>query len=149
MLSIPHSLTGAFLASTVPTPYLYIPGALAFHYLQDWVPHWDFGTGLSTGKRTKRTAILLELGELVVTAGLIYVLFQRSHAEIQYHIWIGALAGILPDFIEAPRNFFKWEPFFLKPLNEFHGLFHTSTHNILVGLLPQVLTVAVIFWLIG
>ncbi|NCN07024.1 MAG: hypothetical protein GW946_04270 [Candidatus Pacebacteria bacterium] len=148
MLSIPHALTGAFVASQFPSPVYYVPGAFGLHYLQDWIPHWDFGTGLSTGKRKKSTAILLELCELVVTFALIYFVFQYGKTEIQYHIWAGALMGIMPDFIEAPRNFLKWEPFFLKPLNEFHGLFHNSTHNKFAGLLPQVLTVLVILWLV-
>jgi len=148
MLSIPHALTGAFLAHQVPIPAFYVPAAFAFHYLQDWIPHWDFGTGLSTGRRKISTAILLELGELAVTIGLIYLIFQRGHDQIQYHIWIGGLMGIMPDLIESPRNFLKWEPFFLKPLNKFHGLFHNSTHNKFVGLMPQVITVGVILFLV-
>ncbi len=148
MLSIPHALTGAFVATSLPHPLVYAPIALGFHYLQDWTPHWDFGTGLSTGKRKRSTAILLEIGELVVTFGLIYVLFQKGNTSIQYHAWLGALLGILPDLLEAPRNFLRWEPPFLKPLNEFHGLFHHSTHHKLLGLLPQVITISVIVWLV-
>lgn len=149
MLSIPHALTGAFVATSLPHPVVYAPIALGFHYLQDWTPHWDFGTGLSTGRRKRSTAILLELGELAVTVVLVYVLFQRDSSTIQFHAWIGALLGILPDLLEAPRNFLKWEPAFLKPINEFHGMFHHSTHHKVLGLLPQVITVVVIVWLVS
>jgi hypothetical protein len=147
MLSIPHTLTGAFIASKMPHPILYIPVILFFHYLQDWIPHWDVGTGLSTGKRKRSTAIILELIELTVSVGLVYWLFQHGQDTFQIHVWFGALIGITPDLMEAPRNFLKWEPGFLKPLNEFHGYFHHSTHNIALGLTPQVILVVVIYLL--
>ncbi len=147
MLSIPHMLTGAFVASKLPHPLLYVPITLAFHYFQDWTPHWDVGTGLSTGKRKRSTALLLEFADLGIAIGSVYFLFHTQANQWPYHIWIAAFVGILPDLIEAPRNFLKWEPPFFGPLNDFHNLFHHSTHNIFVGLLPQVATVLAIFWL--
>lgn len=148
MLSIPHALSGAFIASKIPHPLIYIPAALALHYLQDWMPHWDFGTGLSSGKRKRATAIVLEVGDLVVTAALVYF-FWKEHVgtSLFWHICAGAFAGLLPDFIEAPRNFLKWEPWCIKPLNKFHGLFHHSIPNIIHGLIPQVIIVVVIYFL--
>lgn len=147
MLSIPHMLTGAFVASKFPHPAVYTPITLAFHYLQDWIPHWDVGTGLSNGTRKRSTAILLELVELSIAIGLIWLFFQRGQSEIQYHVWLGALIGIVPDLLEAPRNFLKWEPGFLKPINNFHAYFHHSTPNIPLGLLPQFILLIVI-WLL-
>lgn len=147
MLSIAHSLTGAFIASKFPLPVVYVPLTLAAHYFQDWIPHWDCGTGLSKGKRKRSTAILLEILDLAATVGLVYWFFQAGQDTVQWHVWIAALVGILPDLIEAPRNFFKWEPRFLKPLNQFHGLFHHSIPNIAVGLAPQVILVTVIWFL--
>lgn len=145
MLSIPHTLTGAFVASQLPNPLLYVPITLGMHYLQDWIPHWDVGTGLSSGKRKRSTAILLELVDLAVSACLIYLFFGDLSSDLQAHIWIGALMGIMPDLLESPRNFLKWEPWFLKPLNEFHGKFHHSTPRMLVGLAPQVVVVVTIW----
>lgn len=147
MLSIPHMLTGAFVASKFSHPAIYVPTTLAFHYLQDWIPHWDVGTGLSNGKRKRSTAIILELIELGIALGLIWFLFQRGQTEIQYHIWIGGIMGIAPDLLEAPRNFLKWEPFFLKPINNFHAFFHQSTTNIPLGLIPQLIMVTAIWFL--
>jgi hypothetical protein len=60
---------------------------------------------------------------------------------------IGAFFGLVPDFMEAPRNFLKWEPFFLKPFNEFHGKFHHSIPNMWVGLIPQIILVFTIYLL--
>ena len=107
MLSIPHMLTGAFVASKLAHPALYIPVTLAFHYFQDWTPHWDVGTGLSTGKRRRSTAILLEFGDLAMAIGLVFLIFPEQAWLSPYHIWIGAIAGIVPDLLEAPRNFLK------------------------------------------
>lgn len=147
MLSIPHALTGSFIASKLPHPALYIPLALAMHYLQDWIPHWDVGTGLSNGTRLKSTAIKLEVIDLAITVGLIYWFWQAKEPTVLYHIWLGGFVGLLPDFLEAPRNFLKWEPAFLKPFNNFHHNFHHSTPQILYGLLPQIAIVTSI-WLL-
>lgn len=148
MLSIPHALTGAFIASKIPIPMVYAPLALSCHYLQDWMPHWDVGTGLSKGTRKRSTAFILELFDLAITAGLIYFFWRSSVGSPEfYHICLGAFIGLLPDFMEAPRNFFKWEPAFLKPFNEFHNNFHHSIPNIWLGLTPQIILVGVIYFL--
>lgn len=143
MLSISHSLTGAFLAATLQHPVLSIPAVLASHYLEDWIPHWDVGTGLSNGKRKRHHAIIMEFVELGISIGLVYWLFQHGHTHLQWQAWLGAFIGLLPDFLEAPRNFLKWEPRWLKPINEFHAAFHHSTPNMLIGLMPQI-----ILWLV-
>ncbi|MCL4208539.1 hypothetical protein KJZ63_02815 [Patescibacteria group bacterium] len=147
MLSIPHSLTGAFLASQIPHPAFYIPAAVSAHYLEDWIPHWDFGTGLSTGKRSVKTALFFEVLELVATFGLLYWFFQAGHAQIQWHIWLGALAGILPDLLDAPKNFLKLDLPFLRPLTDLHHFFHHSTHHVFFGLIPQILVVIAVYLL--
>lgn len=140
-------LTGAFVASKLPHPAAYAPTTLALHYLQDWIPHWDVGTGLSKGKRKRSTAFILELIELAMAIGLIWIFFQSGQTTIQYHIWAGAFIGILPDLLEAPRNFLKWEPKFLKPINDFHQFFHHSTPHITLGLIPQFVLVVIIWFL--
>ncbi len=148
MLSIPHALTGAYIASKFPNPLVYVPLALAFHYLQDWMPHWDVGTGLSKGTRKKRTAFLLELVDLAITGALIYGFWHGTVTpETYFHIWVGGFTGLLPDFVEAPRNFLKWEPAFIKPFNKFHNSFHHSIPNMWLGLAPQLVLVVVI-WLL-
>ncbi len=147
MLSIAHGLTGAFLASKLGSPLAYVPLTLASHYLEDWIPHWDVGTGLSSGKRSRQTAILLEFLELGIMCALIWWFWQHNSAGPTWHIWVGAFIGLLPDFMEAPRNFLKWEPSFLKPLNNFHGRWHHSTPNMVLGLLPQVIVVIAVFGL--
>ncbi|MDA1079610.1 MAG: hypothetical protein O2840_02890 [bacterium] len=146
MLSLAHATTGAFVAAKLGHPLLYIPIAIGLHYLQDWIPHWDVGTGLSNGTRKKKTAMRLEFVDLALTAGLIYLLWQQGQ-PLNYHIWIGAFAGLLPDFLEAPRNFLNWEPAFLKPINNFHGKFHHSIPHMVYGLAPQAVVLVAIGFL--
>ena len=147
MLSISHSVTGAFIATKLPHPLLYIPLIFASHYLEDWIPHWDVGTGLSSGKRKRTTAIALELGELAITVAIVYWFWQSGQATLNINAWAGAFVGLVPDFMEAPRNFLRWDPPFIKPLNRIHALFHHSTPQIAFGLLPQFLVVSSIWFL--
>jgi hypothetical protein len=145
MLSISHALTGAFLASKLQNPILYIPATLVSHYIEDWIIHWDVGTGLTNGTRKRRDAILMELIDLGISGVLIFLLFQAGKPNLSFGVWFGAFLGLLPDFVEAPRNFLHFNPWWLKPFNDFHHGFHHSTPNIILGLLPQVVVVGLIF----
>lgn len=145
MLSISHALTGAFLATKISNPILYIPAVLASHYVEDWILHWDVGTGLTNGSRKRSTAIFLELFDLAFAGILVFLLFQANHQGLNINAWIGSFFGLLPDFMEAPRNFLKYNPWWLKPFNDFHHGFHHSTPDILLGLAPQIVVVAIVF----
>lgn len=147
MLSIAHGVTGAFIATKLPHPGLYVPLIFASHYLEDWIPHWDVGTGLSTGRRKKSTALILEAFELVVTVGLVYLFWQHGQAAINWPAWAGLAVSLMPDLLESPRNFLNWEPALLKPLNDLHQFFHHSTSSIALGLGPQVVVLAAVFLL--
>lgn len=147
MLSISHVATGAFIASKVAHPAIAFPLIFASHYIEDWIPHWDVGTGLSSGKRKKKDAVRMELVELAISFGIVYLFWHAGTGTVPWYIYLGGFVGIIPDFLEAPRNFWKWEPKWLKPINNFHGLFHHSTPNKLIGLLPQVVLLIGIFLL--
>lgn len=147
MLSISHALTGAFISSKIPNPFISTPLILASHYLEDWILHWDVGTGLTNGSRKRRDAMLLEIGDMILAFILIILFFQTGKSTIQYTIWYGAFVGLLPDFVEAPRNFLHWNPWFLKPFNAFHHMMHHSTPNMILGLLPQFIVILAIFLL--
>lgn len=167
MLSISHAATGAFIA-THTHPLLAAPLIIGSHYLEDWIPHWDVGTGLSSGKRARHTALFLEVFDLIAAAGIVFFLWQWDpsqslpaqfaqllnvtapdwHTHVAWSAWFGAFMGLVPDFLEFPRNFLKWEPAFFRPLNDIHHAFHESTHHIVVGLVPQVVLVAVIWLLV-
>lgn len=138
MLSISHSLTGAFIATAIPNPFISTPLIFVAHYAQDWIPHWDVGTGLSHGKRRKFTALGLELIDLGLTAILVFLLWQLGQKQINFLAWWGAGVALVPDFMEAPRNFLKWDPKIFKSLNDFHFSCHHSTPHFWLGILPQV-----------
>lgn len=147
MLSIAHTTTGAYIATTIQNPVISFPIILASHYIEDFIIHWDAGTGLSSGKKKPLHAFQHEIIDLIVSFVLVFVLFQSHTPQINYLAWYGAIVSLIPDFLEAPKNFFKWEPAMLKPFNAFHSKFHNSTKNILIGLTPQLLIILLIIFL--
>lgn len=156
MLSISHAVTGAFIAVKVGNPYLAIPLILLSHYLEDAVPHWDVGTGLTKGVKSPSAALKHEIVDLFLAALLVCLFYYSrfplpvpnlAQASVRnFAPYFGALLGLLPDFLEAPRNFLKYEPAWLRPLNQFHHSFHHSIPRALDGLSPQILLL-VILWI--
>lgn len=152
MLSITHATTGAFIATKIPQPLISIPLILVSHYIIDAIPHWDAGTGLSNGTKTPKQAFLAEIPDLFLAAALVILLFQLGKpldlqsASGLAPYW-GGFVGLLPDFLEAPRNFLQYEPKWLKPFNDFHHSHHNSIPNKVKGLIPQIILVATIYFL--
>ncbi|MBP9702610.1 hypothetical protein KBD69_02890 [Candidatus Woesebacteria bacterium] len=152
MLSIAHAATGAVIATHLSAP-IAIPLILASHYALDTVAHHDAGTGLSSGKKTRRTALILGIIDLLIAAIVVLLMYppiSLNFPDLAQHlshpsVW-GAFIGLLPDFLESPRNFLKYEPSWLRPLNRFHASFHHSTPDILAGLAPQVILLTLL-WL--
>lgn len=154
MLSIAHAATGAFIAVKVGNPFVALPLILLSHYLEDLVAHWDAGTGLGKGVKTTKQAFWHEIIDLGLTVVVVLTFFPLSPTPLtsipqiltQSQVW-GALTALLPDLLESPRNFFKYEPGWLKPVNRFHAHFHHSIPDPLSGLAPQLLLLAVIYLL--
>lgn len=152
MLSISHAVTGAFIAVKVTNPALAIPLILCSHYLEDAIPHWDVGTGMSKGLKSPTLALRHEFVDLAL-AGFLVLVFFPPHTPLHPSsffsspaIW-GALLGLLPDFLEAPRNFLKYEPAWLRPINRFHHAFHHSIPRPLDGLAPQFILLTILWFL--
>lgn len=154
MLSISHAATGAFIAVKIGNPALAIPLILLSHYLEDAIPHWDAGTGLGSGKKTRKQAIIHGMIDLAI-AGVIVLVFYSPQFPLAQNLaspsiknlapYWGAFFALLPDFLEAPRNFLRYEPWFLKPVNHFHHSFHHSIPRVLDGLAPQFILL-VLLW---
>ncbi len=149
MLSIAHTTTGAFIATKVHNPLISIPLILASHYLLDAVPHWDAGTGLSSGKKTPRQAIMAEIPDLIISGLFVIAYFQwgkpLSFTWQGLAPYWGGFLGLLPDFLEAPKNFLHYEPKLLQPLNRFHHQVHHSIPKPLAGIIPQVILLILIY----
>jgi hypothetical protein len=154
MLSISHAATGAFIAVKVGNPLLSIPLILASHYALDAVAHWDAGTGLGSGKKSTRQAILHEIPDLILAGILVLAMYYNDHRLLPLSTfnlalltpYWGAFLGLLPDFLEAPKNFLKKEPWFLKPINRSHHAFHHSIPRPIDGLAPQLLLLTLLWY---
>ena len=152
MLSIAHAATGAFIAVKISNPLLAIPLILLSHYLEDAIAHWDAGTGLGKGDKSRAAAFwheVIDLGLAALTVLFLFPLhtynpFASPSILITPQVW-GAFVALIPDFLEAPRNFLKLEPWWLKHINKFHGLFHHSIPRVLDGLSPQILLLVILY----
>jgi hypothetical protein len=78
MLSISHAVTGAFIAVKVGNPALAIPLILLSHYLEDAIPHWDVGTGLTKGVKSPALAFRLEIIDVALAGIFVLVYFPAS-----------------------------------------------------------------------
>ena len=88
MLSIAHGPTGAFIASKIPNPFISFPLAVLIHYLQDRVPHWDVGQGLTNGSKKKSHSFIQELiFDFPLSILITYLIFQRGQG-FNLGIWI-------------------------------------------------------------
>lgn len=147
MLSIAHGPTGALIVSKIPNPLISIPLAILVHYLEDRVPHWDVGQGLTNGSKKKSVSFLQELFiDFPLSILITYFIFQHGHA-FDYRIWLGWFAGLLPDFVEFPRLFLQKHTGIFEAHHKFHKWFHVSTPNKFWGLIPQIITILVIIYL--
>jgi len=144
MLSIAHTATGALIATKISNPLISLPLILASHYIEDSILHWDAGTGLSSGVKTPSDAFKHEIIDMALSIIFILLIFQLPHSQLNLNAWLGAFVSLIPDFLEAPRNFLKQEPTWLRPINRFHAKFHHSTSNVFVGLLPQLILLIIV-----
>jgi len=147
MLSISHALTGAFIATKLSNPVLYTPTIIASHYFEDWIPHWDVGTGLTNGLRSRQAAFIFGLIELTIGLGLVLLFWYPAGTAILIRAMIGAGLGLLPDFLAAPKTFLKWQLPGLKLIDAFHQKIHHSVPNVWWGLIPQICLWSLIWWL--
>jgi len=143
MLATTHSLTSALIVSKVSPPALSLPLVLVFHYLFDIIPHWDTGSGLTNGLKTKRKAVAETIFDLVIAAGLVFFFFQRGKVFSPL-LWGGVILGLLPDLLELPSLFFGFRPFPLNYLEKFHTEIMHRRGKLPWGFLTQLILIALI-----
>lgn len=147
MLSIAHGTSGALIASKIPNPFISIPLVLLAHYLEDRIPHWDVGQGLSAWKKTRKAAFFQELFfDFPLSILLVFFIFQIGH-PFDWRVWLGWFFGLLPDFLEFPYLFLDMRFFPIRQLAAFHSWVHRSTPSKLWGLLPQILIILLVILL--
>ncbi len=145
MLATSHSLASALIVSKVHPPALSLPLVLVCHYLLDLVPHWDTGSGLGKGLKTKKTALVETLIDLATAVGLVFFLFQKGQ-PFSPLLWGGVILGLLPDLLEFPCLFLNWRPFPLNYLEKFTEIMH-KRGTLPWGFLTQLVLIALIFFL--
>jgi hypothetical protein len=144
MLSIAHGTTGALIASKIPNPFISTPLILAAHFLQDYLPHWDFGQGLTKKKKSKKHAFFQELLiDFPASMILVYLWFPDS-LILAFYGWFIAL---LPDFLEFPYLFLNWRFTPINQIAKFHSSIHESTPKKFKGLWPQLVTILLVYLL--
>lgn len=147
MLSVAHGPTGALIASKIPNPFISIPLCILAHFIEDYIPHWDTGQGLTKKKKSKKAAFLQELLiDFPLSIVIVFFLFQYGQ-PFSWIIWAGWFAALAPDFIEFPHLFLGWKFWPISQITKIHNAIHRSTPDKLRGLLPQIVVILVIFLL--
>lgn len=141
MLSIAHAVTGAFIAAQLPEPIVFIPLAIASHFVLDHVAHFDAGTNMKDPRRKTYITLIAAAVDLLVAGILIALIWRQTPTNFTWQIWLGAFCGILPDVLESTELFFHRPIGILKPLYQLHEKVHVSTSNPFWGTLPQVILV--------
>lgn len=93
MLTTPHAVTGAAIATLVPNPVVAIPLAILSHYALDTVPHWQ--ETLAPYTPTTKTWIRIPI-DIALSLTLVYLIARHHPAQIGV-IWASAIAANVPD----------------------------------------------------
>ena len=91
MIGFNHGLTGGLIAAYVPLP-LALPLALASHFLLDMLPHY----GIPHNKRNKSKfwKVFFTVDAFATLGLALYAIFDHHYA-----MFLGGLAGVMPDFL--------------------------------------------------
>lgn len=145
MLVTTHFLTGAAIASVSHDPLVFIPVAFASHFVLDTIPHSQsaYKPWVVTNK-----VVVMEVFD--VTLAVAIVLFLTCDLGLSNNLWLGAIAGSLPDvdglfYVKPLRNFLK------KPLIKTWAKFHESIQNEtpqFLGKATQFVAITVSLWAI-
>lgn len=105
MLNTVHVTAAAAIVVAIPNPWFSLPLALASHLILDTIPHWNWSPGRTLA------------GKLAsVNDGLLAIIVSLLLAWYLDKSWVVLAAcflSMLPDLIQAPYHFFKWQPHLL------------------------------------
>jgi hypothetical protein len=136
MLTTPHLLVGAAIGAQIGPahPLIVVPVAGASHFVLDSIPHL---MGFIEVEDLDKKDVLFVLGDVILGVGILLLLsLNNPNWEI---LWIGAVAGMLPDFHHTAQVLFG--PDFLKRYTKVHMRFHYKKPlRLLPGLATQFFT---------
>jgi len=148
----PHTLVGIAIASKIPNPLIAIPLAFLSHFLLDFIPHWT--TTIATRGRDFYI-FLLDFG-LGLLFGVAFALRAGTFSPEFWLIICCAAAANLPDAVRFPHYFMGYNSKILDFWEKLHTWVDQDVrHNTPffgmkgLGVLTQVLIVALCFWLLG
>ena len=127
MIGLNHGTTGAVLALTIKNPAVAIPLSFISHYLQDFIPHWNYGVSREADKKgtfftTKFNLSLL--ADFLMSLILMVVLAWLFPAH-KWLIWACMVAAASPDLVWAYyrlyRGHIKKQKLRYDPFTNFHA----------------------------
>ena len=139
MLTTPHVLVGLALLAKLP-PILALPAALMSHFVFDFLlPHWNphLYTEMKTQGRLSRNSLLIILIDGLVALGLA-VFFALKSAN--FLPLIVAFLAVLPDLVEIPFYFLKYQPKWLSRYVTFEHN-HQAKADIFWGSITQLIVI--------
>src|SRR3990167_3503334 len=100
MIALNHGTTGAVIAVTIKEPVLAIPLSFLSHFVQDLIPHWNYGVERAAEQEgrffTKRFNIYLIIDALLSII-LLFTLSFLVFPEYKWLIWACMAAAACPD----------------------------------------------------
>ena len=134
MILSTHAIVGGAVASLVPShPILLALAGFASHYAIDAIPHWDYPLrSIAVGRQADNRRLKIG-GPLVrdltligadAGVGMALSLLIFATAGTTWIIALGAVAGMVPDFLQFAYSLYPREP--LKSLQRFHSWIHAK-----------------------
>jgi len=153
MLETPHVAVGAAIATKIPNPLISIPLAFASHFLLDKIPHWNphLNTELKKFGKVSKNGTLIVAADVTLSL-LVGGFFASTTLPNTAHaitVLLASFASVLPDVIEGPYFFLRWDNSLIKKWIKFQKSIQVDTAFV-PGVVTQILTVAASFyWILG
>lgn len=149
MLSTPHVIVGAAIATKIHNPILALPIAFCSHLVLEMVPHWNphLNTEMRThGRLTKQTMIIIVADTAIAAASGLFLAVTFGGSTMQTLNILGcSVAAITPDIMEAPYFFLHKKNKFLMMWLKFQKSLQSDA-EVIPGLATQVMTMGLTLW---
>lgn len=109
MTGLNHGVTGAALALTIKNPVIAIPLSFISHYLQDLVPHWNYGVSREADKKSSffTTKFNLSLLTDFCLSLILMVVLALLFPAQKWLIWACMIAAASPDLVWAYYRLYR------------------------------------------
>jgi hypothetical protein len=159
-----HAVVGGAVASLFPShPLAAFFAGFFSHFVLDAIPHWDykilsayinpFESGVSTKTKVDRYFVsdLFRTGtDLLIGISIVLIVWQPATFAQLGILALGAVGGILPDFLQFVYARFRHQPMIL--IQKFHDFMHAKyeidNSKLFVGISLQLIFMACVVVLI-